>query len=377
MLWEGYCRFEAWAIAWTARTVSGRHWKTRAVLLILAFSLLRAFPNYNVLRKPGVAESWNATAVKAADLTADMARRYDPSSHEAKLSFRLTVPAIVRILHLGVAGQLLLFALCSALLLASVLALSEHITGSRVAAAYIALGIACAWPGMLGIHHLLGGFYDSVALLLLLCALAAPAMPLAAAALFLAAWTDERSLAAAALLVTFAVLRRDRLRALAFVAACGAYILSRGIFAEAFGIGTATAAIGLQQLLANFPLLPLGVWSGLSGLWLMVAAALTILAVQRRYGMLSAFAAGLGLVTAPALLVYDLTRSLSYALPAVLLALEVVTHAERPQTVVRLSLIAALVSVAVPTWFVQSGNASWMLPLPYQLFRLLVYPRFG
>jgi hypothetical protein len=43
----------------------------------------------------------------------------------------------------------------------------------------------------------------------------------------------------------------------------------------------------------------------------------------------------------------------------------------------RIAQANALVCVLLPTWFVQSGDATWILPLPLQLIRLLVYPRLG
>jgi hypothetical protein len=68
---------------------------------------------------------------------------------------------------------------------------------------------------------------------------------------------------------------------------------------------------------------------------------------------------------------------MAYALPAVFVALQVLAKNETPGTVERIAKATALVCALLPTWFVQSGNATWILPLPVQLFRLFVYPRFG
>ena len=131
-----------------------------------------------------------------------------PASHEAKLTFRLAVPVLARTLHLGRDGMLALFALCGVFTLYLTLDLSFRITQNRIAAAAVCLGVACVWPGVLAFHQLLGGFYDAVALCLVLAAMWAPA-PLAAIGLLAAAWTDERALLAGLLVMVYAGLRRE------------------------------------------------------------------------------------------------------------------------------------------------------------------------
>jgi hypothetical protein len=368
-----YARLDAVAVRLTA----GTHWKARAMLLILAFSLFRAFPNYNFLRAPGVAGTWEHAAIKIADPAADMARFFPDASHEAKLTFRLTVPLVARVLHLGTAGQLALFAVSGVLLLLCVLNLAEMVTGSRTVALSVTLATACTWPGLLAFHQLLGGFYDPVALWLLLLAMAARRPAIAAATLFAAAWTDERALVAMPLLCLFAVARSERPRCLAVLAGSLTYVATRIWLAHVWALPTSLGGTGVAVLLHNLHIVPLGVWAGLGGSWILVACALTILAARRRYLEFAALLLGIGLVTASALVVEDLTRSMAYALPAVLVALNVLVRYETPHTVERIAQAAALVCVLMPTWFVQSGDASWMLPLPVQLLRLLVYPRLG
>ena len=105
--------------------------------------------------------------------------------------------------------------------------------------------------------------------------------------------------------------------------------------------------------------------------------ALAILAARRRYFEFAGLALAIALVIAGALGVGDLTRSMAYALPAVFVALHVLAKNETPGTVERMTLAAALVCALLPTWFVQSGDATWILPFPVQLIRLFVYPRLG
>ena len=359
------------------RLTAGTQWKAKTILFVLVFSLFRAFPNYNFLRAPGVAESWEHAAMKSGNLAADMSRLFPDASHESKLTFRLTVPLIARALHLGTAGQLAFFAICGVLLLGCVLTLAERITGARTVAFYVTLATACTWPGILAFHQLLGGFYDVVALLLLLYAMMARQPAVAGAALFAAAWTDERALLAVPLLCLFGFMRSERSRSIAFLLGTAAYVGSRMWLAQAWALHTTMGGMGLSVFLRNLHIAPLGVWAGLGGSWILVVCALAILAAGRRYWEFAGLLFGIALVTASALAVEDLTRSMTYTLPAVFVALYVLAKYEGTEVVERIALVAMLVCVLLPTWFVQSGDATWMLPFPFQAIRLLVYPRLG
>jgi len=363
--------------AFASRLTAGPHWKAKTLLFVLSFSLFRAFPNYAFLQAPGVADTWTHAAIKIADPAADMARLFPADSHESKLTFRLTVPLMARVLHLGTAGHLALFAVGGVLLLLCVLTLAEMVTDSRTVALYLTLATACTWPGLLAFHQLLGGFYDVVALLLLLFAMAARRPAVAAAALFAAAWTDERALLTVPLLCLFALAQSGRPRCIAVLFGAAAYLGSRIWLANAWALHTTMGGASLAVFLKNLHIAPLGVWAGLGGSWILIVCALAILAARRRYLECAGLTLAIALVTALALGVEDLTRSMAYALPAVFVALHLLAKNETPGTVERIAQTSALVCALLPTWFVQSGDATRILPFPLQLMRLLVHPRLG
>ena len=143
------------------RIIAGPHWKLRATVVVLAFGLFRAFPNYNFLRDAGAQQTWRDAAIKIQHPAADMVRLFPPASHEAKLTFRLTGPLLARVLHLDRTAMLVLFWLCGVVILYLALDLAHRITRSRIAALWVCVAFACIWPGMLAFHQLLGGFYDA------------------------------------------------------------------------------------------------------------------------------------------------------------------------------------------------------------------------
>ncbi len=358
--------------------VSGKRWKAKALLLVLAFCLFRAFPNYHFLQEPGVAASWRNAAIKSAQPQADMARLFPRDSHEAKLTFRLTVPLLARLLPLPTTGLLLLFAACGVLSLYQILLVAFRVTGSRASALWLCLAAGCTWPGALPFHQLLGGFYDAVALCLLLAAMSVEIPIVAGLCIFAAAWTDERALLAAALVFLFELARANRrAKALAIVLGTVAYAATRLYFAAQYSLHTAWEGTGLSVFLAHVNVAPLGLWSGLGGGWLLVVAALAILLWRGHRALASALLLTLAAITAAALCVDDTTRSMAYALPALLLAATVVAKSEGARATERLARIAALVCILTPTLFVQSGSLTWLLPFPVQLIRWLLYPRLG
>jgi hypothetical protein len=302
-------------------------------------------------------------------LPCDMGRLFPPDSHESKLTFRLTVPVIARVLHLGETGLLIFYGLAGIALLYMALKLSEKITGSRRAAFFVCLAIACVWAGETSFHELYGGVYDGVALCLVLLALSTESALLAGASLFLATWTDERALIASAF-----VLLCGKKRAIAAVTAGAAYVVTRLILTKAYSLAVATGSVGFSVLQSHAALIPIGFWTGLGGAWIIVVFSVIVLFRRKRYWIASAFCGLLGAATAAAFLVMDVTRTMAYCLPAVFIALGILVRFESTGKVGKLVKIAGVASVLTPTFFVMGNTVLYLYPLPVEIIRWFRYP---
>lgn len=357
------------------RVVSGPNWKARSLFIILAICLFRAFPNYNFLREPSVSQTWSDAQIKVDHPLADMARLFPPGTHESKLTFRLTVPLLAHSFHLRQAGLLILFGICGVFLLYSVVSISYEITGSRKASAYICLAVGCIWPGLLAFHQLLGGFYDAMALVLLLLAMAAESPAVSAVLVFAAAWTDERALAASLPVFLFAAVRsgRGKLHALytgkagAILLAWMAYFGTRLYLGVAHRLVVDSGGIGFGILARNVALIALGIWTALGCAWLLVAYGFLALMLKKRYSVAIAFGCALGSIMGVAFLTLDITRSLAYCLPAVFIGMSAASENESREKLEALAGLCALISFAIPTHFVQDGGVTWLLPFPAQM----------
>jgi hypothetical protein len=355
-------------------------------LAVLAVSLFRAFPSYDALATAYDKETWRHAMVQVNSPLADMSRLFPDEYHESKMTFRLTAPLVAHVLHLRRNGILVFSALMGVILLYTVLGLAWKITGSRKAALFVCLATACSWPGETAFHELRGGYYDAVPLCLLVLALAAESLPLTAIWVFLAAWTDERALIASAFVFLFSIGQAGRagVRSLftgkraAILAAWIAYFATRIYLTAAHSLTVSTGNVGLSVFRQQTNIIPLGIWSGLGGGWLLVAFAAAALLLERRYRMAAAFCGAIGAITAAALLVLDVTRGMAYCLPAVFVGISVLSRSQPREDVERLAILSAVVALLVPEYQVQgSTGLYWLYPLPVQVIRWVFPWLFG
>ena len=362
------------------RILSGSHWKLKALLAILAVSLFRAFPSYDALQTTFVETKWSNVQVKFDHPLADTSRIFPPGSHESNLTFRLTVPILAHALHLHRTGMLIFFAFAGVLLFYLALRVAYTVSTSKKVALFVCLATACAWPGVAAFHELRGGYYDALALCLLMAAFATSSAALTGLFVFLAAWTDERALIASSFLVLFCACgstggtrRLFAGRPVAVVAAGAAYLGTRAYLAGTHSYFIGGSGIGLFVFSQQINVIPLAIWTGLGGSWILVFLGLLTLFLQRRYLAAAGFCGALAGVMGAALAVVDVTRSMAYCLPAVFVALTVLSRSEPIKQLEKLTMIGAVICLVVPTYYLEGNAGSWWLyPLPVQIVRWLL-----
>jgi hypothetical protein len=361
------------------RLLAGPNWKWKALFVVLAISLFRAFPNYDSLGTIFFQAKWRDAQVKFDDPLIDTSRIFPAGSHESNLTFRLTVPILAHLFHLHEAGLLIFFALVGVVLLYLVLQVAFTFSASKRVALFVCLATACTWPGAAAFHELRGGYYDALALCLLVAACATSSSLLAAVFLFLAAWADERALIASFFVfLLYACTDTGRARRFlvgkpaAVVVAAAAYLGTRAYLTSTHSYLHAASGIGLSILSEQINVIPLAIWTGLGGSWILVCLGLLALFVQKRYLAAAAFSAALLGVMVASLAVADVTRSMAYCLPAVFVGLAALSSSEGIKQIEQLAAIGAAISALVPTYYLE-GNAGvwWLYPLPMQIARWL------
>jgi hypothetical protein len=368
---------------WAERQVAGRFPFASITLwaLFVAF-VLTTFPNYPRLLYDQAYDreqcSWSAIAEKRDDLFKDMLTTHEAGSHDAKLTFRILVPAVARILGLGKLGIFVLQSLCGVALLWAVGRIAHRATGDLVSALFVTCGVASTWAGTTAFIEL-RGMFDGEALLLVALSALLETPWLTAAAVFLCGWTDERGLVATSLVYLYHVNRRHRrghggiasffgATPLSVVIGWAGYVASRLAIIRIYGIATDTAGVSPRVALIQFNNLPAGAWTALEGGWLLVLAAVVILARRRRPVFLAMYLGAIAILVATSMCVYDITRSMAYLLPSLFVALDVLGEVESVPDLRVLCGTSSLVSILSPNYYVSLRYMIlWNVPLPVRL----------
>lgn len=359
------------AVAWLTRGVGsclqGDRWAVKSAAAIVVLVLFRAFPSYDALQSAFVVSKWSEVQVKLDHPFADTSVLFAPGSHESNLTYRITVPLLARCLSLSRNGLLILAGISQVVLLYTLLRLVHLAGASRIASFCLTLALGCVWPGLCGFHELRGGYYDVFALTFVALSALTAKPQLRFLCLFLALWTDERAIVAAAFLVLVAPGRRFLIP---LAAALLLYSAGRAVSVVFFGYPLHATGVGAGILLDQLYMLPWSFWSGLGGAWIMVGAGVWALSGTSRMAAIG-FVSLIALVAASAMMVVDTTRTFSYALPAVFVAVQPLSGRLDTARIDGLAFLALALSFPIPTVYVEGAGYWFLKCLPLQLIRVL------
>jgi len=367
------------AIGWIERFVASRGWRWKLVAgLAVTASVLSVNPLlYSSLKPhhdPNDELKWQVVEQQSRTLLMQPAPD-NPGTNEAKRTFRLTVPLLMKILHLNRYGIVCLQFVASLLFLYFTIRLVEQTTGDRVAAVFAAVGFAFIYTGSAGLSDALAWF-DEFAYLFILLAMYSSNVFAIVFFTLAASWTDERGFIACAFvflwwklksltparLTPSALLRVDA-RSTAVLAAMLAYLAGRFSIQAVTGLHTPHDATGLHVFLASTNYIGLAVWSALEGFWVPVLFSLVILIVRRRIVPLLLLTGLMTVIMIVALSVHDITRSAGYMFPAVFISILVLSESTSgvdpggrpPGSLADLRIllsIAAVISVLCPSYII-------------------------
>ncbi len=226
-------------------------------------------------------------------------------------------------------------------------------------------------------------YFDAYALLFLLLAMKSRNPALVFFFLFLAFWTDERSIVASALVWLWhalrpdysdqkpaffqqAVLRPNKPQGAILLAVLSTLVL-RWLLAHRYGL---PSVAGFSQILTEakfvlieqrlIELIPFVTISSFESYWLYIVGAL--LALWERWGLML-FLLALGASLGVAFLVYDMTRSVMYAFPAIFIAVRILLHELPPAIFRRLTFWVSVAALLFPTYYL----SHYMWPIFYPI----------
>lgn len=372
-------------ISWIEQKARSRWYGVRLALVLSTASLVCAGPGMSY--HPARAWSWEVVMVKAADPVAKL-DGVDPGSWLSKKVFRLTVPLIVRVLHLDLFSTLAVQYALGLLLLVLCYRHARILLDDPVPATFLATGLAFIYFGKACFVDTVFLWFDGWAYLFLVLALMRRRIAEVVLWSTLAAWTDERAFLALPIIYLFHQMERQHGSAplrfrdllipgrsgLGVLAAMAAYLALRTWMQHRFGMQASLNEENLSYLGKNLRVLPLGAWTFMEGLWLLPISTAVIAIRSGQRLMLFLTGCAIAVMTAAAGAVYDSTRSGSYLVPLVFVMLAYLRHHLRREDMRLLLLFAAVVCVLFPACFVVTvwnSPMAFETPLPVELLRLL------
>ena len=373
-------------MGWLTARTAGPRWRVHLVAACVLLAVLGQFPAYR-----HTYETLVQGATPAADLRnfeRQVAHPFQPltnrpDSHAAKLVFRLTLPLLARWLHLSVLHVLVAQFALGVLMYYLLAGLLARTIADRPTATLLLLGLSGTYFGSAFAYDL-GGYFDAFcyALLVLLLVVRSPAAIVAIA--LAGGFIDERLLLAAPLVglwygVETYGWQSARLwpylltrRALALYAGALAYGAVRLTLAHYYHLPTYTGLVGLDALLDNlhYERLGLGYLFGWKAYWLLLLLAVLLLLHRRAYRLLALALLAAAPIFAGASLITDLTRSLAYGIPALVLAASLLTQASTLAERRTVALTLAVASLLMPSYHVV-GQLVFQAPVYHVVLRLL------
>lgn len=351
------------------RSFSGKHAVLKIAMLWFALAAFIAYPDWDLVIRAGFLNGrgplvWGSILKQSAHPFA--ITHYDPASHEAKMALRLLPPIIGHVLGLNPIG-FFLFQVASYIgfcYLATRLILRA--SGDIAITVFAAIGCAASGLGsILAIDT--SPFFDSVGFVFIALAMLSANPASIIGCFVLAGFTDERCIITIPMVFLFHCLRggtaypntiwhilKANVAAWSAIVAAPIYLLCRMLVTYATGLFTPHAPNELNYLFENFSEWPIALWSVFEGGWILVLGGLLIFYLRKAY-LLLIFAI---LAMLPSIIagwmVIDMTRSLCFIFPILLLTIGVICANERrPRTIF---FYAMIVSLLFPSYAISGGQ---------------------
>ena len=358
------------------KQLASKLWLLKSIVLVTGISLFFQFPNYTYLKEQlaevdtyvpktdaGHNNFWKVLLIQS-QAPLKQARFNEIPRHEDVMAYRLTLPTIAYFLGLGPKGMFVALNLFNILFFLSLLiAINAH-TKDKVLALLVTIALSTVYVGCSGFIDVMG-LTVMVGYALLLLAISFRNPMVIFLSVFLAAYSDERALIGSSLVFFWWLsidtdtkikglkdIIRPRATTYAVVAAWLAYFASKWALGYFFGFNLPLGYVGLYAFFDMYSKLAISLWSTFEGLWIFIIAYFMLLVSRRDvWNILFAFG-GLLLICLFAAMTHDLTKSLSYMI--VLLPIAIVylnKHLSRKE-LRGLATISAIICILAPTVYV-------------------------
>jgi hypothetical protein len=326
----------------------GSHWKVKYILGIVFLTLTLSLPSYHMMEWSS--SFWEAFETKSENLFTHL--EYPAGSHEAKFEFRMTIPIIAHILQLDRYGILFLQYIFGILGIVLVLNIFIRETSNKVISILLTSSFAFIWAGKSSfVDH--RAMFDGIAIFFLMCSLYFRNFLIVILVLLMAFFVDERALICSSFLFIYNLVTAKSIfnkRNTYLFVSWVMYFILRGILSWYFHFSTDSFNI-FDHIIPQLYNLPMGLWSGLEGFWILVFGAIGVLTIQRKFSIAFLYFILISIGVAVAISVYDITRSMCYLFISVFPAMALLVKSETDKSLKNLSFYCLALCFMFPTYY--------------------------
>ena len=285
--------------------------------------------------------------------------KYDASTHMAKTEFRLTVPLLAKIFHINTKSEIyILQVLLGFLFFVLLYTVSYQIIPNKNIVFLFLMSFGFIYPGYSFVAEM-EGFFDSFAFLFLLVAMLDINLIIIGIALLLAYFTDERSIFSSFLIIFYWQHKKYSTQQKSFylptkqtyaiVISIAFYIAARCALVNYFGFVNQFKGVG-SSLLYTINYMGIAFWQAFEGFWLLIIIAVYLLFKQRKYAIAGIFITLNATIFFIGMNVMDITRSIAYIFPSIIIALYIISTQLDVSKIKRYLMICLLFSFMYPSY---------------------------
>ena len=356
--------------------------KLSIVFFMLGLIFMFSFPNYNLIVNEGHLNSGRITFINKQinnPLDSSVCAQINPKEHESKRAFRILIPSIAHVLHIDYLGVFILETLLGIVFLYLIFDYFLNITNDYLLSCYLLFGVSSIYLGKSAFLDI-GAFYDFFAFFVSLLIIRLSYFLVIFTLCVMGSFIDERFIIAMPLLVLFKTYNSPNMGVLLksaspFVLAVITVTIIRVYLSHAFGLHVPMgngSDIGISAFQKDFQYLPLGFFSGLEFLWLIIAYALFELIKSGQKKLAIAYSTATFSIIVASFMVFDITRSITYVYPSFLLAILFLTKTNTLASYVNAIKLCCLGCFLFATFYVEAPTyVGWISPIFPKILKLI------
>jgi len=354
------------------------------VILTWLFAAPKVFYFY---LQPDLSPAWETIMLKSQDLTNNL-EHIDPNSWQAKKVFRLTIPLIIKLLHISPHIIIFFQIIIGFLIYFFSYKLAFRISKDSVQATLLTLGLGFLYFGKASFFEFSSTWFDGFSYFFLLMAMFNRNVFVIFLFSTLAAWNDERAFIGLSIVLLFhqfqyfenRIPRNVTIRnvlyidkgAISVAIAVLLYIVVRLILTNQFHMHTPTDGANLSVLFnRTYYFIPIGLLTFFEGFWVLLFLFFFLLLKSKDYLRFSLVSTPLLVLTVVSFSVTDITRSGSFSVPIIFVILVYLQNRLIEADIRKILLLCLLVSAFIPPVVIcPDWEVKYMFPKPSFIYIL-------